>query len=136
MTAPERGAAPAERVLLQEALGPTRQGFAERVRSLLGTGQPDDETWEEVLGKLASGAGFSAMLLSGQLSEEIVAVFEEVGVELFPFDLRDVKSFCACRETASRTGVRTRCSSSSRSSATRGSRPTTAFGRSRATSTC
>ena len=48
MTAPERGAAPAERILLQDALEPTRMGFAERVRSLLGAGQPDDETWEEV----------------------------------------------------------------------------------------
>ena len=48
MTAPDGGAAPPERILLQDALEPTRLGFAERVRSLLGTGHPDDETWEEV----------------------------------------------------------------------------------------
>ena len=48
MTAPERGAAPPERLLLQDALKPTRLGFAERVRGLLGAGHPDDETWEEV----------------------------------------------------------------------------------------
>ena len=40
--------APQERILLQDALAPTRQGFAERVRGLLGSGDPDDETWEEV----------------------------------------------------------------------------------------
>jgi fused signal recognition particle receptor len=45
----ERAAGPApSRVLLEDALRPTRLGFAERVRSLLGTGRPDDTTWEEV----------------------------------------------------------------------------------------
>ena len=48
MTTPEPGAAPPERILLQDALEPTRLGFAERVRSLLISGHPDDETWEEV----------------------------------------------------------------------------------------
>jgi fused signal recognition particle receptor len=48
MTAPERGAAPADRILLQNALAPSRMGFAERVKSLLGSGELDDETWEEV----------------------------------------------------------------------------------------
>ncbi len=48
MTAPQSGATPPERILLQDALKPTRLGFAERVRSLLGSGHPDDETWEEV----------------------------------------------------------------------------------------
>jgi fused signal recognition particle receptor len=43
-----QGSAPAERILLQDALRPTRMGFAERVRSLLGAGAVDDETWEEV----------------------------------------------------------------------------------------
>jgi fused signal recognition particle receptor len=42
------GRTPPERILLQDALKPTRMGFAERVRSLLGAGEPDDETWEEV----------------------------------------------------------------------------------------
>jgi fused signal recognition particle receptor len=41
-------AGPPERILLQDALAPTRHGFAERVKSLLGAGNPDDETWEEV----------------------------------------------------------------------------------------
>jgi fused signal recognition particle receptor len=40
--------APTTRVLLQDALRPSRLGFAERVRSLLGSGHPDDATWEEV----------------------------------------------------------------------------------------
>ena len=70
MSVPERGASPnasgalavpagsdavsneratrAERILLQDALAPSRHGFAERVRNLLGSGHPDDETWEEV----------------------------------------------------------------------------------------
>ena len=42
------GRTPPERILLQNALKPTRMGFAERVRNLLGAGDPDDETWEEV----------------------------------------------------------------------------------------
>ena len=37
-----------DRILLQDALEPSRLGFAERVRSLLGSGSPDEETWEEV----------------------------------------------------------------------------------------
>ncbi len=43
-----QGGAAATRILLQDALRPSRLGFAERVRNLLGAGQPDDETWEEV----------------------------------------------------------------------------------------
>ncbi len=42
------GSAPAPRILLQDALRPSRLGFAERVRQLLGSGHPDDATWEEV----------------------------------------------------------------------------------------
>ncbi len=41
-------ATPPERILLQDALEPTRLGFAERVKSLLGGGNLSDETWEEV----------------------------------------------------------------------------------------
>ncbi len=48
MTRPDGTAVPPERILLQDALEPTRLGFARRVRSLLGSGHPDDETWEEV----------------------------------------------------------------------------------------
>jgi fused signal recognition particle receptor len=48
VTAPDAGSAPAERILLQDALQPTRMGFAERVKGLLGAGDPDEETWEEV----------------------------------------------------------------------------------------
>jgi fused signal recognition particle receptor len=45
----DRAAGPTPtRVLLQDALRPTRLGFAERVRSLLGSDRPDDATWEEV----------------------------------------------------------------------------------------
>jgi len=43
----ETGSTP-DRILLQDALQPTRMGFAERVKNLLGSGEPDDETWEEV----------------------------------------------------------------------------------------
>jgi fused signal recognition particle receptor len=43
-----QGSGAASRILLQDALRPSRLGFAERVRNLLGAGQPDDETWEEV----------------------------------------------------------------------------------------
>lgn len=38
----------AQRILLQDALRPSRLGFAERVRNLLGSGRPDEATWEEV----------------------------------------------------------------------------------------
>ena len=47
MSDPQAGGAPT-RILLQDALRPSRLGFAERVRSLLGAGNPGDETWEEV----------------------------------------------------------------------------------------
>jgi fused signal recognition particle receptor len=41
-------------ILLQDALRPSRQGFAERVRGLLGSGRPDEETWQEVEAALIS----------------------------------------------------------------------------------
>ena len=48
MTSPDMETPTAERILLEHALEPTRLGFAERVKGLLGTGHPDDEAWEEV----------------------------------------------------------------------------------------
>jgi fused signal recognition particle receptor len=47
VTLPETSPA-TEHILLQDALAPSRHGFAERVRNLLGSGPPDDETWEQV----------------------------------------------------------------------------------------
>jgi len=44
---PETGAA-RERILLEDALAPSRRGFADRVRDLLGVPQPDEEAWEQV----------------------------------------------------------------------------------------
>ncbi len=61
MMAPERGAPTPDRILLQNALKPTRQGFAERVRNLLGSGHPDDETWE----------GVEEVLISADLGAEL-----------------------------------------------------------------
>jgi fused signal recognition particle receptor len=43
-----RSEAPAARLLLQDALRPSRLGFAERVRNLLSSGHPSDAAWEEV----------------------------------------------------------------------------------------
>jgi fused signal recognition particle receptor len=40
--------AQAQRILLHDALRPSRLGFAERIRSLLGAGHPSDAAWEEV----------------------------------------------------------------------------------------
>ena len=42
------GAPTPDRILLEDALEPSRLGFAERVRSILGSGHPDDEAWEDV----------------------------------------------------------------------------------------
>ena len=47
MTTPETGVR-LDHILLGDALAPSRSGFAERIRNLLGADHPDDETWEQV----------------------------------------------------------------------------------------
>jgi fused signal recognition particle receptor len=53
MTAAPSGPPPG-RILLADAVRPTRLGFADRVRGLLGSGRTDDATWEEVEDALIS----------------------------------------------------------------------------------
>lgn len=55
-----------------------------------------DQIWEEIVGEMSKKAGFAASLLAGRMSEEVVDVFGEAGVDLFPFDLRDVTNFSSC----------------------------------------
>jgi fused signal recognition particle receptor len=65
VTAPGSEAS-SERVLLQSALAPSRAGFAARIKDLLGSGPPGDETWEEVEEVLISAG------LGADLSVEVV----------------------------------------------------------------
>lgn len=70
------------------------QHFSVKLRRGVG----DESTWDGILEAVASSAGHAARLLGGEITPDIVKVFEAKGVELFPFGVRDVKSFCSCRE--------------------------------------
>jgi hypothetical protein len=52
--------------------------------------------WKLAIGKLIKNAGFSAELLQGRVSEGMVEIFHESGIDLYPYDLTDIKNFCSC----------------------------------------
>ncbi|MGF1460588.1 MAG: SWIM zinc finger family protein [Leptolyngbyaceae cyanobacterium] len=55
-----------------------------------------DEDWNYVIDSLAEHALFSAQLLSGEMPDDIEAVFTANGLSLFPFQLAEVHSKCDC----------------------------------------
>lgn len=57
-----------------------------------------DAWWDDALDRLAEQAGHAAALLAGRMSRATLTVFEDVGIDLFPFDLRDLANFCSCNE--------------------------------------
>lgn len=58
----------------------------------------DQPTWVAVVEAISSEAALAADLIRGRMSERLAEIFEEAGHDLFPFDLRDVSSYCSCRE--------------------------------------
>lgn len=56
------------------------------------------DVWDEVLDELAADASHSASLLAGRITEGCAEVFDLAGVDLFPFDVRDMTTFCTCAD--------------------------------------
>lgn len=59
----------------------------------------DEERWEKVVGAMASGAIYTAKLLSGELPQNIEDVFAPLGLKLLPVEAREVKVSCTCGDT-------------------------------------
>jgi len=59
-----------------------------------------DEDWHYVITTLAEKAIYSAQLLTGQMPESIEKVFIKNGLNLFPFNLADIRSRCSCPDKA------------------------------------
>ncbi len=55
-----------------------------------------DEQWSYVVESMAEQAIFSAKLLSGEMPQDIEAVFTQNGLSLFPFNQFDIHSTCDC----------------------------------------
>ena len=55
-----------------------------------------DEQWGYVVESMAEQAIFSAKLLSGEMPQDIEAVFTQNGLSLFPFNQFDIHSTCNC----------------------------------------
>jgi uncharacterized Zn finger protein len=53
-----------------------------------------------VIATLAEKAIYSAQLLAGQMPESIEKVFIKNGLNLFPFNLSDIRSHCSCPDKA------------------------------------
>jgi uncharacterized Zn finger protein len=60
----------------------------------------NDEDWHYVITTLAEKAIYSAQLLAGQMPESIEKVFIKNGLNLFPFNLSDIRSNCSCPDKA------------------------------------
>jgi len=57
-------------------------------------GSVEEPIWNEAVRSIAGEAALAADLLQGRLTERLAAVFEELGHDLFPYDLRDTMNFC------------------------------------------
>jgi uncharacterized Zn finger protein len=55
-----------------------------------------DNDWQKLAHRLRSQAIFSAKLLSGEMPNEIEAVFKEAGLSLFPSKGSDLHTSCSC----------------------------------------
>ncbi len=58
------------------------------------------EDWNYVIELMSQKAKFSALLLAGEMPEDIEEVFTKSGLNLFPFTLSDIRSRCTCPDKA------------------------------------
>jgi uncharacterized Zn finger protein len=56
------------------------------------------EEWDDLLEQVATNAGLAAELLGGQVSEAMSELFVDAGLELFPYEVSDVKNYCTSGE--------------------------------------
>lgn len=59
-----------------------------------------DAQWAAVLDKLGAEARFAAQLLAGEMPQDVEAVFEAAGADLFPGPRGDLKASCTCPDWA------------------------------------
>ncbi|MFA5330848.1 MAG: SWIM zinc finger family protein [Methanoregula sp.] len=59
-----------------------------------------DAQWEQIFDALSSQALFSAMLLGGEIPQEIETVFAGCRLSLLPASARDVRTDCSCPDSA------------------------------------
>jgi uncharacterized Zn finger protein len=56
----------------------------------------NDKEWQEALAALSGQAIYAAKLLAGEMPADIEAVFQDVGLSLFPRSLKDILFTCSC----------------------------------------
>ncbi|NLU10844.1 MAG: hypothetical protein GXW90_07945 [Tepidanaerobacter acetatoxydans] len=56
--------------------------------------------WQAVLKHLSTKALYAAKLLSGDMPEDIAAIFQEVGISLLPADDSEIDARCSCPDFA------------------------------------
>lgn len=59
-----------------------------------------DAQWEQIFDALSSQAFFTAMLLGGEIPQEIETVFSGVNLSLLPASAKDLKTDCDCPDFA------------------------------------
>ncbi|MEB3249086.1 MAG: SWIM zinc finger family protein [Merismopediaceae bacterium] len=59
-----------------------------------------EEDWHYVVETLAEKAIYSAQLLAGQMPSAIEQVFIKNGLNLFPYNLTEIRSYCTCPDKA------------------------------------
>lgn len=60
----------------------------------------EDSIWSGVIKAISNEAALAADLIRGRISPRLAEIVEDLGSDLFPYDLRDVTSYCSCREDA------------------------------------
>ena len=58
------------------------------------------EEWDDLLEQVATDAGLAAERLGGQVSEAMSELFVDAGLELFPYEVSDVKNYCTSGDVA------------------------------------
>lgn len=69
-------------------------GYAYRTAVALKTFSEDE--WQQALTALSEQAIYAAKLLAGEMPADIEAVFQDVGLSLFPRSLKDISFECSC----------------------------------------
>ncbi len=59
-----------------------------------------DEDWQFIIKTMSQKAIFSAQLLAGEMPDSIEEVFTGNGLNLFPFNLSEVRASCSCPDKA------------------------------------
>ncbi len=78
------------------AYAKVRGSYSNSYRTAVHVRVLDDTQWEQALQALSEQAIYAAKLLAGEMPGDVEAVFQDVGLSLFPRSRKDIQFECSC----------------------------------------